>query len=231
MGGPAIICSACACTDGAPGVASDQHRLRIIYQSPSRSRHGVRCERSTGAASPGMRIGLCRVVVCDFLIAITRFNAIHTRRIKHRLSANLQHRARSPPSFTKSIRPASLYSHDSEGEAQGKTVVRLSTMIMIAVAVVFGLLAVFVAQAWLNSQAEMRARNLEAQKKPVATQTIVVAAKSLRFRAELSGMSLREIPWTQDAVPPGAFSKISDLTSTRRVVLTAIEANEPILSS
>jgi pilus assembly protein CpaB len=109
--------------------------------------------------------------------------------------------------------------------------VRLSTMIMIAVAVVFGLLAVFVAQAWLNSQAEMRARNLDAQKKPLATQTIVVAAKPLRFGAELGAMSLREIPWTQDAVPAGAFSKISDLTSTRRVVLTAIEANEPILAS
>jgi pilus assembly protein CpaB len=104
-------------------------------------------------------------------------------------------------------------------------------MIMIAVAVVFGLLAVFVAQAWLNSQAEMRARNLDAQKKPLATQTIVVAAKPLRFGAELGAMSLREIPWTQDAVPAGAFSKISDLTSTRRVVLTAIEANEPILAS
>jgi pilus assembly protein CpaB len=109
--------------------------------------------------------------------------------------------------------------------------VRLSTMIMIAVAVVFGLLAVFVAQAWLNSQAEMRACNLDAQKKPLATQTIVVAAKPLRFGAELGAMSLREIPWTQDAVPAGAFSKISDLTSTRRVVLTAIEANEPILAS
>jgi pilus assembly protein CpaB len=109
--------------------------------------------------------------------------------------------------------------------------VRLSTMIMIAVAVVFGLLAVFVAQAWLNSQAEMRARNLDAQKKPLATQTIVVAAKPLRFGAELGSMALREIPWTQDAVPTGAFSKISDLTSTRRVVLTAIEANEPILAS
>ena len=67
---------------------------------------------------------------------------------------------------------------------------RLSTMIMIAVAVVFGLLAVFVAQAWLNSQAEMRARNLDAQKKPLATQTIVVAAKPLRFGAELGAMSL-----------------------------------------
>ena len=43
---------------------------------------------------------------------------------------------------------------------------RSSTIVMIGFAVVFGLLAVFVAQSWLSSQAEMRAKNLEAQKKP-----------------------------------------------------------------
>ena len=102
---------------------------------------------------------------------------------------------------------------------------------MIGFAVVFGLLAVFVAQAWLSSQAEMRAKNFEAQKKPIATQTLVVAARPLRFGAELGAMSLRELPWPNEAVPAGAFSKIADLTSSRRVVLTAIEANEPILAS
>jgi pilus assembly protein CpaB len=110
--------------------------------------------------------------------------------------------------------------------------VRSSTIIMIAFAAVFGLLAVFLAQAWLNSQAEMRARSLDAMKKPLATQTIVVASKPLRFGAELGSMSLREIPWPEEAVPAGAFSKIVDLTSSgRRVVLTPIEANEPILAS
>jgi len=110
--------------------------------------------------------------------------------------------------------------------------VRSSTIVMIGFAVLFGLLAVFIAQAWLNSQAEMRARNLDAQKKPLPTQTIVVAAKPLRFGAELGTTSLREVPWPQDAVPAGAFAKIADLTSNgRRVVLTAIEANEPILAS
>jgi len=109
--------------------------------------------------------------------------------------------------------------------------VRSSTIVMIGFAVVFGLLAVFVAQSWLNSQAEMRARNLEAQKKPVQTQTIVVAARPLRFGNELGPMSLREIAWPQGAIPAGAFSKIAELTSSRRVVLTAIEANEPILAS
>ena len=61
----------------------------------------------------------------------------------------------------------------------------------------------------------MRARNLEAQKKPLATQTIVVAAKPLRFGNELGQMSLRELPWPADALPAGAFSKIADLTAGR----------------
>ncbi len=103
---------------------------------------------------------------------------------------------------------------------------------MIGFAVLFGLLAVFIAQSWLNSQAEMRLRNLEANRKPIETQTIVVASKPLRFGAELGSSSLREIAWPEGAVPSGAFAKISDLMSAgRRVVLTAIEANEPILSS
>jgi pilus assembly protein CpaB len=109
--------------------------------------------------------------------------------------------------------------------------VRSSTIVMIGFAVLFGLLAVFIAQAWLNSQAEMRARSIDAQKKPMATQTIVVAAKPLRFGAELGSMSLREVPWPEGIAPVGAFSTIADLTSSRRVVLSPIEANEPILAS
>jgi pilus assembly protein CpaB len=111
--------------------------------------------------------------------------------------------------------------------------VRTSTIVMIGFAVVFGLLAVFLAQSWLNAQADMRMRNLEAMKKPLATQTIVVASKPLRFGAELSSMSLREIAWPEDAVPAGAFARIEDVLNSngRRVVLTAIEANEPILAS
>ncbi|MCC6890883.1 MAG: Flp pilus assembly protein CpaB [Hyphomicrobiales bacterium] len=109
---------------------------------------------------------------------------------------------------------------------------RINTTVMIGFAVLFGLLAVFVAQSWLNNQAEMRLRSLEANRKPVATQTIVVASRPLRFGAELNGSSLREIAWPDDAVPAGAFARISDLMSPeRRVVLTAIEANEPILAS
>lgn len=110
---------------------------------------------------------------------------------------------------------------------------RSSTIIMIAVAAVFGLLAVFVAQSWLNSQAEARLKSLEAQKtKPSATQTLVVATRALRFGNELSPSVLREMPWPVDAIPQGGFKSIQEMLSQgKRVVLTAIEANEPVLAS
>ncbi|HEX3708488.1 MAG TPA: Flp pilus assembly protein CpaB [Pseudolabrys sp.] len=108
---------------------------------------------------------------------------------------------------------------------------RASTIVMIGFAVVFGLLAVFIAQVWLNNQADMRAKNFNANKKPELTQTIVVAAKPLRFGTELSAAMLREVPWPKQAVPAGAFAKIGDLLNGgRRVVLTAIEPNEPVLA-
>jgi pilus assembly protein CpaB len=103
---------------------------------------------------------------------------------------------------------------------------------MIAIAAVFGLLAVFVAQAWLNSQAESRLKSLEAQKaKPVVTQTLVVANRELRFGNEVTASVLREMPWPSDAVPQGGFRTIQELLAHgKRVVLTAIEANEPVLA-
>jgi pilus assembly protein CpaB len=74
-------------------------------------------------------------------------------------------------------------------------------------------------------------KSLEAQKKPtVATTTLVVANKALRYGNEVSANALKETPWPSEAIPAGSFSKISELTATRRVVLTAIEANEPILA-
>jgi pilus assembly protein CpaB len=102
---------------------------------------------------------------------------------------------------------------------------------MIGFAVVFGVLAVFVAQTWLNNQAELRAKNLEAQKKTVPTRTIVVASRPLRFGSELSSGNLREVAWPEEALPAGSFAKISEVTAGRRVALTAIDPNEPVLNS
>jgi pilus assembly protein CpaB len=114
---------------------------------------------------------------------------------------------------------------------QGKTVVRSSTIVMIGFAVVFGLLAVFIAQAWLSNQANMQARNFEANKKPLTTRTVVVAKQPLRFGTELTAAMLQEVPWPAESMPAGSFAKVGDLLSGgRRIVLAAIEANEPVLA-
>ena len=108
---------------------------------------------------------------------------------------------------------------------------RASTFVMIGFAVVFGLLAVFIANVWLNNQANQRAKTMESTAKPAVTKTIVVAKQALRFGAELNASQLEEVPWPAEAVPAGAFTKVSDILSPgRRVVLAAMEPNEPVLA-
>jgi pilus assembly protein CpaB len=103
---------------------------------------------------------------------------------------------------------------------------------MIAFAVLFGLLAVFLAQAWLSNQADQNKKNLEAQRKAAPpAHTIVVASRPLRFGDELSPAALREVPWPQDALPAGAFGKITDVTSSKRVALMPIDVNEAVLAT
>jgi pilus assembly protein CpaB len=110
--------------------------------------------------------------------------------------------------------------------------VRTSTIVMIAFAVVFGLLAVFLANAWLNNRADEARRSLEASRKAAPpARTIVVARRPLHFGDVLGALSLREMEWPQDSLPAGAFSRIGDLTATKRIVLMPIGVNEAILAS
>jgi pilus assembly protein CpaB len=103
---------------------------------------------------------------------------------------------------------------------------------MIGFAVLFGLLAVFLAQIWLNNQADERLKSIDAQRKAAPpARSIVVAGKPLRFGDELSSAALREMPWPDNALPAGAFGKIADLTSSKRVVLMPIDTNEAVLAS
>jgi pilus assembly protein CpaB len=101
---------------------------------------------------------------------------------------------------------------------------------MVGFAVVFGLLAVFVAQAWLNRQADLRLRNMDPKTPAVATRTIVVAASPMRFGMRVTAQMLREVAWPEAAIPAGTFASINDLMNPgKRIVLASIEPNEPIL--
>ncbi|MET0605625.1 MAG: Flp pilus assembly protein CpaB [Beijerinckiaceae bacterium] len=107
-----------------------------------------------------------------------------------------------------------------------------SRIIMLAIAAVFGVLSIFGGRAWLDRQANLRMRSMEANRPtPAAMQSIVVAASPLRYGVELTRGALREIPWTNDALPAGSFGSIEEIfqNDPKRIVLGAIEPNEPIL--
>jgi pilus assembly protein CpaB len=110
--------------------------------------------------------------------------------------------------------------------------VRKSTIVMMGCAVLFGLLAVFIAQAWLNHQAELRLKAMDVPKSTVPTRTVVVAGAPLRFGNTLAAGSLREVAWPEGAVPAGTFTSINELLAPgKRIVLASIEPNEPLLAS
>ena len=75
-------------------------------------------------------------------------------------------------------------------------------------------------------------KSLNAQKKPIATRSIVVAAKPLRFGNELTARAS-----ARDGVAGGRAAErlvrqdFRLLSAGKRVVLTPIEINEPILAS
>jgi len=101
---------------------------------------------------------------------------------------------------------------------------------MVGIAVVFGLLAVFVAQGWLNYQAELNRKTVAPTPQQVATRTIVVASAPMRFGTHVVPDSLREVSWPDAAIPAGTYSSIAELTAGgKRIVLASIERNEPIL--
>jgi pilus assembly protein CpaB len=108
--------------------------------------------------------------------------------------------------------------------------VRKNTIVMVGIAVVFGLLAVFVAQGWLNYQAELSRKVVQPKSKPVATRTIVIAAGPMRFGTHVSADSLKEVTWPDEALPAGTFGSIAEVMSGgKRIVLASIEKNEPLL--
>ena len=69
---------------------------------------------------------------------------------------------------------------------------RTSTFVMIGFAVLFGLLAVFLAQIWLNNQADERLKSIDAQHKaapPARTHRRGKQAAAVRRRAYVGSAS------------------------------------------
>jgi pilus assembly protein CpaB len=111
---------------------------------------------------------------------------------------------------------------------------RGSTVVMVGIAVVVGAVTVIGGRYYLDRSNQRPQPQAVAPAAPaIATTTIVVAAIPLRFGMELSTNQLKEVPWPADAAPPGAARTIAEFLKgpEKRVVLAAMDPNEPLLPS
>jgi pilus assembly protein CpaB len=93
--------------------------------------------------------------------------------------------------------------------------------LILVVAIVMGGIAAFLARSWMQSQVQTT----------IAT-TIVVATRPLNFGEAINADAVTEVPWQASTLPEGAFpSSQALLKDGRRVALTTIGRNEPILRS
>ncbi len=106
---------------------------------------------------------------------------------------------------------------------------------MLGLAVIFGGISIFVADSLVKGKADagqIAAVPQAAPQKVVGFKKIVVAKAPLRYGMELNAEVLTEIDWPAEALPQGAFSSIAELTgSGKRLVLSPVEPNEPVLAS
>jgi pilus assembly protein CpaB len=102
--------------------------------------------------------------------------------------------------------------------------------VVFCLALVFGAVAVFTARAWLQGQRSALLSAAQRVTMPDSQETIVIAARPLRFGDRIEEDALVEIPWPAGRVPNGAFKTREDLLKPGvRYVTSAIEPDEPIL--
>jgi len=101
------------------------------------------------------------------------------------------------------------------------------TLIALAVAVIFGIIAVVLANKWLSTQ--IPEDKVIVQEQTVPIEKVVVAGQDLDIGTKLSENNLLLIDWPRANVPKGAFSKIEDVKD--RVTVTKMTAGIPIIAA
>lgn len=99
-------------------------------------------------------------------------------------------------------------------------------LLIIGAAVVFGLVAVFLANLWLSTSEGAGG----APAKQVASARVVVASAEIPFGAALTASNIKVVDWPANSVPPGSFSSAEPLLQGR-FAMRAITVGEPVLSS
>ncbi len=103
---------------------------------------------------------------------------------------------------------------------------KYGTLIALAVAVIFGIAAVILANKWLSTQA---VQEKVVFKEQVPLGKIVIAGKDMTMGASMTKESLTLADWPKANIPPGAFTDVKELEG--RVAVTRITAGMPIVSA
>ena len=99
-------------------------------------------------------------------------------------------------------------------------------LLILGVAVLLGVLAVFIANTYFTS-VEERQQQLAAEQRLAR---IVVATQPLAFGSKLTPDNLRLQNWPEASVPEGAFRSIEAALKDNRVALRPIVPGEPVLA-
>ena len=106
----------------------------------------------------------------------------------------------------------------------------IRTLLTMAVAVVLGLLAVFLVRNYIG-----QAQRAPAQAAgPAGLKPVVVAAAPIQRGAALAPNLLKVVAYPADAVPPGAVGSVAELGApgpNGRLSLRSLSPNEPVLMS
>lgn len=100
---------------------------------------------------------------------------------------------------------------------------KYGALITLGLAVVFGVLAVFLANRWMSDQSpEGRAGG----KGALPLTQVVIATESVEIGTPLSGKNIALADWPKANLPQGAFEQLKDVDG--RVAVTRLTAGQPI---
>jgi pilus assembly protein CpaB len=104
---------------------------------------------------------------------------------------------------------------------------RRQTLIALGVAVILGLIAVFLANTYLTGRERQYANS------PEGMVRVAVAALPLEYGTELTPDKVKFVNYPQASLPPGTFKTVQELLpeGKRRVVLRPILVNQPLLAA
>lgn len=97
----------------------------------------------------------------------------------------------------------------------------------LGIAIIFGVLAVFLANRWMTNQVPEEVRT-EA-KEQIQVTAIVIASTDIQIGTPLTSAVLTTAKWPKANVPKGAFHEIKDLEG--RVVVAKLVAGTPLLKA